>query len=151
MQTLFPTANIFSLLRENINAQLFQKICRLEQCCKRHGHNQNLKIFQKLQTPLVLINEHFCYDPVFDRDFLNSIVDRLSHIWISRVCTTICSIIRSMYPSKVRVCQPYVQKYWGFRSPRFVSFSQVIHSTSAFDKLLWLCLFELLCAILCFR
>ena len=39
------------------------------------------------------------------------------------MCTTICSIIRSMYPSKVRVCQPYVQKYWGFHSPRFVSFS----------------------------
>jgi len=85
----------------------------------------------------------------FVREFLNSIVHRLSHIWISGVCTIICSIVRSMNPSKARVCQQFVQKYWGFRSPRFVS--QNIYLTSAFVLPPCLCLLQLLCGMWLFN
>ena len=49
-------------------------------------------------------------------------MDRLSRIWISRVCTIICIIrnMEGMHRSKLRVCQIYARKCWIFLSRRFV-------------------------------
>lgn len=73
---------------------------------------------EKMMESLWLCVWFFCCDDLW----LLWIVYRLNRIWISRVCTIICNRrnMEGMYLSRVRVCQLYVEKCWGFHYLRFV-------------------------------